>query len=77
MSHFIEHIPHNPMTAGPGLGLTLSGDGEGRPLRPLEALGLRVRMIVIPRKTFVRMEVITHVDSEPRRAHQNVVMIED
>ena len=77
MSHFIEHIPHNPVTAGPALGLTLPGDGQGRPLRPLEALGLRCRMIVIPRKTFVWMQVISHVDPESRRAHQNVVMIED
>ena len=77
MPHFIEHIPHNPVTTGPAPGLTLPGDSKSRPLRPLEALGLRCRIIVIPRKTFVWMQVISHVDSESRRAHQNVVMIED
>ena len=61
MFHFIEHVPHDPVTRGPGV--TLPGDGQGRPVWPLEALGL-LEMIVIPRKTFVRMEVIPHVDTQ-------------
>ena len=61
MFHFIEHVPHDPVTRGPGL--TLPGDGQGGPVRPLVALGLP-EMIVIPRKTFVGMEVIPHVDTQ-------------